>query len=194
MRGDTDADCEGASGQTLFARKYMAFHLLAQALSEFLGAHTVGFGEDEREFFSPIAGDSVGGATHLFQQPREFLQHYIALGMTIRVIVHFEAVNIDHQHREGTTIAISTGDLLGQTFLQGTVIVQLRQSISTGKPSRPGVLEGLLNAQVEYRCWYRLGHEICRPSLHRFHGGLDTPVACNNDHRYLFKGLGDLPE
>ena len=33
MRGDTDADCEGASGQTLFARKCMAFYLLAQALA-----------------------------------------------------------------------------------------------------------------------------------------------------------------
>src|SRR5215831_5684460 len=102
--------------------------------------------------------------------------------MTVRVIVHFETVNIDHQYRQGPTIALSAGYLLGQTFLEGAVIVQLCQSISTGKSSCPSVLQGLLNTEVEYRCWYWLGHEICRPSLHRFHSDFDAPVACNNDH------------
>src|SRR5690348_2945650 len=74
------------------------------------------------------------------------------------------------------------------------MIVQLCQSISTGKPSRTSVFEGLLNTQVEDCCWYWLGHEICCPSLHGFHSGFNAPVACHNDHRYLFKGLSDLPE
>src|SRR5205807_10626258 len=65
IRGDADTDRERAARHVFFTWKCIAFHLLTQALTDFLRADTVGLRENDRELFPAIAGDSVGGATHL---------------------------------------------------------------------------------------------------------------------------------
>ena len=59
MRGDPDTDRKRAAGHEFLAPKCMAFHLFAQALTDFLRIHAVGFGKNDRELFPPITGDRI---------------------------------------------------------------------------------------------------------------------------------------
>src|SRR5215468_1836170 len=79
IRGDPNTDRESAIRHEILARERIAFHLLTQALTDFLRAHTISFGENNRELFYAPAGDRVRGATHLLKQSCKVLQDDISL-------------------------------------------------------------------------------------------------------------------
>src|SRR5262249_296857 len=114
--------------------------------------------------------------------------------MAIGIVINLEVVHVDHHQREGASIAIGTIYLLCQAFLERAVVVQFREPIGAGKSSRAGIFQHFLNAHMQHCRWYRLGDEIRRARLHRFHRSLDGPVASDDDDGELFKCLCDLPE
>lgn len=112
----------------------MPLHLLPQPLGE--GDRRIEHcaGQNEKEFLSTVASDSVDFAGFPFQDVREPLEHGVPRLVPVVVVYALELVDIAHHQRDGLVEPHRMLPHLVQALVEGASVLDLGKSIGERHP------------------------------------------------------------
>lgn len=103
---------------------------LTQTLSQCADLVEAGRGGHHGKFLPANASHELTGSAHMaLQGVSHPLQTGIPGGMTELIVVAFEVINIDHQHRDAPTMALSPRPLLCEGLIKVPSVEQTGQRI-----------------------------------------------------------------
>ena len=133
------------------------FDILAQALSQAVGARLGGVGQDGRELLAAIAARVVLVAQRATQGGCDRLQHPVALVVAVGVVEFLEVVDVEHQHRQRQVVAARTVEFALQRLVEVTAVEQRGQAVGAGQAPQ-FLFEPLFFGHVAQQC--RAAHQV----------------------------------
>ena len=162
-------------------QRHFAFHSSAQAFGEEAGPFQVGLRHDHDELFAAVAGDDVGFAGAFVEQPRQLLQHLVAVEVPLLVVDPLEMIDVENRQGESRPVAVHHGELPGDGVGHAAAVVHAGQGVRPhlGERHQVGALLadfvvgiGDLRGQMERRL-----EDVLRFAAQFFPSGLVTIVA-----------------
>ena len=130
---DTGGDRQLSDGLGLERRE-----LLADPFRERRRAVDVSRGKDHRELFTAHSADDVAHTNGRSEDVGDLLEEVVADPVSVDVVDLLEVVEIEHHHGDRLACSRRAQELLSETVVEGTVVVEAGQSVRLGLMLEPG--------------------------------------------------------
>ena len=107
---------------------------LAQRFRKRNGSRDRCFGQDDGKLFTAVTSEHFIAANPCLNDARDFLQHVVAGEMTVDVVDALEVIDVEHEHRQLSFVALAADDLAFECFVEVALVVDLRETIDDGHP------------------------------------------------------------
>src|SRR5579863_8478546 len=115
--GDTDAD-RYARMRPVRQRYPKSGHRVLDALRQSVRVEAGGGPRQDRELFSPVAGEDVLGTQRAPDLASDRSKHVVAGGVAMRVVYDFEVIDVDEKHSHLLPVPLRVGHLGIEALLE----------------------------------------------------------------------------